>query len=128
MKLGTQTASLFNHLMANTSVKDIVVGETGATLLSWTDRKAATVVDLFTKGKYTYVTVQRDNAERSDNNGMSDAQSYTYTRNPNGCKETFRITDKGFVKVYVSENGRFKKAGVGGLALGVRREHYDFSF
>lgn len=30
MRLGTQTASLFNHIMANGTIEDIVPGETGA--------------------------------------------------------------------------------------------------
>ena len=128
MKLGTQTGSLINHIMANTSVKDIVLGETGATLLSWTDRHAATVVDLFTKGKFNYVVVQHDDAKRTDNLGMSDSQTYEYNRNVHAAKETFRITDKGFVKVYKdSETGRFRTT-CGGLMIGVRDEHYDYSF
>jgi hypothetical protein len=76
MKLGTQTASLFNHLMANCTVDEIIPGETGATILSWTDRHPATVVDVFTQGKFTYITVQKDNYTRTDNNGLSDNQTY----------------------------------------------------
>ena len=130
MKLGTQTGSLFNHLMANDSVKEIVPGETGATLLSWSDRRAATVVEVFTKGSYDYLVVQQDTATRVDKNGMSDAQTYEYTRNPEGSTYTFRIGKKGvFEQVYVnSETGRYVKARVGGLAVGYRNEYYDFSF
>lgn len=129
MKLGTQTGSLINHIIANTSVKEIIPGETGATLLSWSDRHAATVTALFTKGKFQYVTVQEDIAKRIDANGMSDVQTYEYTRNPEGCERTFRITDNGFVQVYVDkETGRYKKSGTGGLMIGVRDEHYDYSF
>lgn len=129
MKLGSQTGSLFNHIMANTSVKDIIPGETGATVLSWTDRHAATVTALFTKGKYQYVVVQEDNAKRIDSNGISDSQVYQYSRNTDGCERTYRITDKGFVQVYIDkETGRYKKSGTGGLMIGVRDEHYDFSF
>lgn len=121
MKLGTQTGSLVNHFLANassTNLKDIVIGETGATLLSWSDRHAATVVDIFTKGKFEYITVQEDIATRTDNLGMSDAQSYEYTRDDNGSKQTFRVTDNGFIKVYVdSETGRYKKTN-GGLMIG----------
>lgn len=128
MKLGTQTGSLVNNFMSNTSIKDIQIGETGATLLSWSDRHAATVVDIFTKGKFEYVTVQEDIATRTDNLGMSDAQSYEYTRDENGSKQTFRITDKGFIKAYVdSETGRYKKTN-GGLMIGHRDHHYDYSF
>jgi hypothetical protein len=129
MKLGTQTGSLFNHLMANSSVKEIVVGETGATLLSWSDRHPATVVEVFKKGKFDYIVVQQDEAKRVDDNGMSDCQTYEYTRNPEGPTSTFRVTEKGFEQVYKdSETGRYKKAGVGGLCIGRREKFYDFSF
>lgn len=129
MKFGTQTGSLFNHIMANGSVKDIIPGETGATLLSWSDRHAATVIELFKKGKFEYVVVQQDTAKRTDINGMSEDQTYEYTRNPEGSKSTFRITDNGFIRVYVdSETGRFKKCGSGGLMIGRRDQFFDFSF
>lgn len=128
MKLGTQTGSLYNHIMANNSTKDIVIGETGATLLSWSDRHAATVVDLFKKGKFEYITVQTDTATRVDKLGMSDAQDYEYERNPHGAKYTFRITEDGFQAVYTNpDTGRFVKCS-GGLAVGYRAEYYDFTF
>lgn len=130
MKLGTQTGSLFNHIMANNSIKEIVPGETGATLLSWSDRAAATVIEVFTKGSFDYVTVQRDIAKRVDNNGMSDCQTYEYTRDPEGSTSTFRIGKSGkFEQVALNEEtGRYKKLNYGGLMIGDRREYYDFSF
>lgn len=128
MKLGTQTGSLVNHFMANTSVKDIVLGETGATLLSWSDRHPATVVNMYKKGKFEYIVVQHDDYKRTDNNGLSESQTYEYTRNKDAATETFRITDKGFMKVYQDpDTGRFKKT-VGGLTVGRREKYYDFSF
>lgn len=129
MKFGTQTGSLFNHIMANNSVKDIVPGETGATILSWSDRYAATVTEIFKKGKFEYVVVQRDHVKRIDNNGMSEGQTYEYTRNAEGSKSIFRITDNGFINVYIdSETGRIKKSGGPGLMIGRREHFFDFSF
>lgn len=129
MKLGTQTGSFFNHMMANSSIKEIVPGVTGATLLSWSDRKAATVIETFKKGKFDYVVIQLDNATRVDDLGMSDCQSYTYERNPEGPTYTFRISAKGFENVIVNEtSGRYVKTGVYGLTIGQRAEYYDFSF
>ena len=130
MKLGTQTGSLINHMMANTSVKDITLGETGATLLSWSDRHPATVVDLFTKGKFEYLVVQEDIAKRVDTNGISESQTYEYSKNPDGCLRTFRITDQGFEAVYMdTETNRWKKyRGSIGLMVGKREEYYDYSF
>lgn len=128
MKLGTQTGSLVNHLMSNCSVKDIIPGVTGATTLSWTDRNACTVIALFKRGKYDYITVQEDKATRTDNLGMSDSQSYEYSRDEYGTKSTFRITDKGFVRVYIDHDSlRYKKTN-GGLMIGRRDHHYDYSF
>jgi len=128
MKLGTQTGSLFNHIMANGTINNIVPGETGATLLMWTDRHAATVVEVFKKGKFDYIVIQMDEAKRVDNNGLSDNQSYEYVRNPAGRKEIFKVTDKGFKNVRINGNGRYVQTGVYGLMVGVRREYHDFSF
>jgi hypothetical protein len=129
MKLGTQTGSLINHIMANASVKDIVLGETGATLLSWSDRHAATVIDIFTKGKFEYIVVQEDTVKRVDANGISESQTYEFTRNADGSTKTFRITDKGFESVYLdNDTNRWKKSSNGGLMIGRREHFYDYSF
>lgn len=46
MKLETETASVMNHLMSRATVghPESVVGM-GATILMWTDRRAATIID-----------------------------------------------------------------------------------
>ena len=127
MNLGTQTASLVNHIYSRSFTTDINVGD-GATFLMWTDRKAATVIDVFTKGKYTYFTIQEDNVSRIDSNGMSDAQSYEYTPNPEGCTKTFRVTENGYQAVYVNpETGRFVNTS-GNVIVGRRSHHHDYSF
>jgi hypothetical protein len=48
MKLGSETGSLVNHLMSSRSNTEPNIG-TPATLLSWTDRSAATVTKVFEK-------------------------------------------------------------------------------
>lgn len=127
MKIGTETGSLINHLMSNKTIKDIVIGETPATYLSYSDRYPATVVETFEKGKFNYVVIQLDKYVRTDNYGFSDVQEYEYSRDPEGSRYTFRVTDKGFVSVYEdSETKRFKK-GSGGLCIGVRERYYDFT-
>jgi hypothetical protein len=131
MKLGTQTGSLFNHIMSNTSVKEIIPGKTGATLLGWSDRHAATVIDVFTKGVFDYIVVQRDKATRVETkNLMSDTQTYTYEADPEGQISTFRIGKTGnFEQVYINEDtGRYVKANVGGLLVGKRKHYFDYSF
>ena len=128
MKLGTSTGSLTNHLNANCSIPldNIVVGETGATLLFWTDRNAATVVDMFQQGKYTYLVIQEDHAKLV---GEYLSQDYQYSRNPEGRLSTWKVTDKGFKQVRKNlETGRWVKHPGGGLMVGRREHYYDYSF
>lgn len=131
MKIGKDTGSLVNHLSANRSIKldEIVVGETGATHLSWTDRHAATVIDVFQSGKFTYIVTQEDHAKRVDDNGIAEWQEYEYSRNPEGNTYTWRVTDRGFKGVQKNpETGRWVKYDTGGLMIGYRDHYYDFSF
>lgn len=111
MKLGSETGSLINHVMAKESLKPEI--GMGATILCWTDRHAATIIKITPKS----VTVQRDKATRTDKNGMSENQDYTYERNENGAIEIFRLTKRGWRN----------KSGEG-LRIGTRREYYDYSF
>ena len=98
----------------------------GATVTHYTDRDAATVVAW--DGKI--VTVQYDHAERVDSNGMSDAQQYKYTPNPEGTKLYFRRDKHGrWVNVIRSRTtGRWISSRSCGLALGIRDAHFDYSF
>jgi len=89
----------------------------GVTMAGWTDRHAATVIKRTPKT----VTVQRDKATRSDSNGMSDSQSYTYERDPEGATYRFSLRKNGtWRKVGDSDKGMRMVAG--------RREYYDYSF
>jgi len=76
MKLGTETGSLFNHLMSNNESKP-VVGQ-GATILHWTDRSAYEVIEVSNGGKEC--KIQRYDPERVDGLGMSDSQEYKYEK------------------------------------------------
>jgi hypothetical protein len=109
---------------------DPVVGM-GATLLSWTDRHAATIVEVGKdkQGRWI-VTVQDDNAKRTDNNGFSEVQVYEYTRNPNGSKSMFRYEDgKGWRSVCRNAKGRVVLTESGnGLRIGDREKYHDYSF
>lgn len=127
MKLGTQTGSLVNHVVSREEATLPEIGE-GATVLQWSDRKPATVIEIFTKGKFDYIVVQEDNAKRIDDNGMSDIQEYEYTPNTDGVTNVFRITDDGYQHVYKSETGRYVKGSGLGLAIGRREMYHDFSF
>ena len=127
MKLGKHTGSLVNHIYSRSKSPVPEIGM-GATLLSWSDRHPATIIDIFTKGKFTYIKVQDDDAKRIDTNGISESQDYEYTRNPDGAIRFFRFKNDVWESVYIDpDTNRFKK-GVGSVMLGMRQEYYDFSF
>ena len=93
----------------------------GATILYWTDRRAATVIEVSKSGKQ--ITVQYDKATRTDDHGMSDAQSYSYERNPNGATRVFTKRKNG---QWIAKGDPLR--GGQRLGLGYRKEYYDFSF
>lgn len=112
MKLGTETGSLVNHVIASQQQPTPEVGM-GATICLWSDRHACTIV----KVTPSQVHVQADKATRTDKNGMSESQEYSYERQPSAPVEIFRKTKRG----YRNKGGSY-------LSIGVRREYYDFSF
>lgn len=113
------TGSLINNLMGNPTTTAPEVGM-GATVLLWSDRHAATVVEVITAKK---IVIQQDKATRTDDLGMSDSQDYTYERDETAPKETYTLRKNGsWVRA-----GSPMKDGTR-LRLGVRDEHYDFSF
>lgn len=130
MKLGTETASLVNHLYSRATIGQSApaIGM-GATILCWSDRHAATITEVFMVGKTQYITVQHDHARRTDQNGMSEAQDYEYERNPAGRRHTFRLVKDEWQEVYKNhETGRWKKTNSSGLLIGRREKYRDFSF
>jgi hypothetical protein len=129
VQLGKTTGSLVNALYALESVKVPNIGD-GATILSWTDRDPATVIDVEEKGKYIYVTTQDDDFRRVDNNGISEEQSYLFIPDPGGSIRHWRITQRGDVeRVMINEQtGRWNKWGDGGIRFGERAKFHDFSF
>lgn len=86
----------------------------GATEYMWSDNHPYTVIDISESGKT--LKLQADTATRTDTNGMSESQSYDYTRNPDGEIVTVRLTKKGW-----KHKGRR-------FGLGHRREYHDYSF
>lgn len=89
----------------------------GATILMYSDRHAATIIDIHPNGKR--IVIQEDTATRTDNNGISESQAYTYTPNPNGETHTVSLRKDGSWRISKS------KTQVG---IGYRREYYDYSF
>jgi hypothetical protein len=94
----------------------------GATVALYSDRWAVTIIEVgyWKSGPRAntirFVRVQRDEARRTDKNGMSDHQQYTYERNPNGQTMRFALKD-----------GIFRNPS-GVLVVGSRSEYYDYSF
>jgi len=116
MKLGTETGSLINHIAAREIGPLPAVGM-GVTILAWSDRYAATIIYVSKSRKL--VRVQRDRSRRSDNNGaFTEAQSYEYSRDPNGSVETYRLGKRGW---------RAQGGGCG-LLIGHREEYRDPHF
>lgn len=92
----------------------------GATVVGYTDRHAATVIGIRrTALGNLVVTVQYDTATRTDNNGMSESQSYAYTPNPNGQTVVFYTKPDGVLR---------ERNGTSCLRLGKRDAYHDFSF
>ena len=89
----------------------------GATIIGWTDRTPATIIQIALNNKK--IVIQEDSAIRIDNNGMSEVQSYEYSRDPNGeiytatlrKDNTYRITGSKII-----------------VAIGSRRKYHDYSF
>lgn len=121
MKLGTETGSLMNHIYSTAKMPVPQVGF-GATVLSWTDRYAGTIIAVRPDGSFD---VQADKATRKDDYGISDCQRYSYEADPNGRVFTFAPVKRGKSKGQIRENG--SKGGFGVL-IGVRDQYYDYSF
>jgi hypothetical protein len=125
MKLGTETGSLMNHVFSG--YNDVPAVGMGATILMWSDREPATIIEVNEKKRY--IVVQEDNAKRIDTNGMSESQDYEYSPNPEGSKRIYRKMKNGrWQEHYINpETGRLVKGG-GYLSIGDREKYHDFSF
>jgi hypothetical protein len=89
----------------------------GATVISWTDRHAGTIVAVERNGRQ--IIWQQDRATRVDGNGMSDAQEYSYERWDDAPREKFTLR----------QDGSYRRAkGTSRLVLGVRQKYHDYSF
>lgn len=92
----------------------------GATILMYTDRHPATVVEVVNVRK---IIIQEDKATRIDENGMSDSQTYTYEPDATSPRRTFTLRKNGY---WIEEGDNMKNGQH--IALGHRRKYYDFGF
>lgn len=101
----------------------------GATFLSWSDRHAATVTEVKQVGKATQITVQEDKATRTDSNGMSESQNYSFAPDPSGRQAEARQNRRGQWETgeINPETKRWRFTGQR-ISVGRRSHYYDFSF
>jgi hypothetical protein len=111
--------SFINRMMERSEQPALVVGM-GVTETRWTDRRAYTLIEVLSDKR---VVVQEDKARRTDNNGMSESQTYEYTPDPNGTKRVLTLRKDGAWREVGS-----KKSGASGWLFGVRRAYHDYSF
>ena len=123
MKLGKDTGSFFNYLMAN-SMSVPEVGK-GATILHWTDRAAYFVNSVSEDGKT--VEIERAKVIRVDNNGVGDTQDYKYERDPNAQPEIIKFRYGKWRRVYKEFGGKTTYAPIN-IIFGSMCEYYDYSF
>lgn len=116
--MAEQRAGSLQNLLYDNAINEVAVEVgMGATVVSWTDRHAGTVIEVNASG--SRIVVQEDTATRTDGNGMSDSQSYTFERNENG--RTWVATRR--------KDGSYRL--VGGktrVLLGHRDKYFDFCF
>lgn len=89
----------------------------GATIYHWSDRTPVTVIRISPSLKQ--IVLQEDKAIRTDNNGMSEWQSYNYECDPNG--ELYFAT--------LRKDGKYRITGSTRLVgLGERHKYHSYSF
>lgn len=110
--------NLNSAIMASYRQPEPVVGM-GCTMLHGRDRSPGTVIAV--NGKR--ITVQADKYTRTDNNGMSESQSYAFERDPAGNTTIYRLRKNG----QWIEDGQPMRHGYA-VSLGERERFYDFSF
>lgn len=130
MKLGSQTGSITNHVLSRATIGQPVpeVGM-GATILAWTDRYPATIVEVQVIKGRTYVIVQEDDAKMISGDYYNPGE-YEFTRNPRASFQAWRSTKDGFWEgtVFNVRTKRWNKSEGNGLRIGDRDKYIDPSF
>lgn len=116
--------SFINMIAHNSGTSEPEVGM-GATYLGWSDRHPYTIAEVVRfksgakKGEIKGVYARQDQSKRTDQNGMSEVQSWEFIQDPSAPLEYFPKR----------KDGRFSKGpNYGTLSIGVRDRYHDFSF
>jgi hypothetical protein len=119
LRAGSETGSFVNYVssMQGKEVIEQIKPGDGATILMWSDRKAATVIEV-RPGKRPVVVIQEDSATRTEDRGLSEMQDYRYERNPEGATHEVSFR-RGAWRVRGSDNG---------VRFGDRETYRDPSF
>jgi hypothetical protein len=89
----------------------------GVTWSVGSDRYPGTIVEIYHNDKR--IVIQEDIAIRTDDNGMSESQTYKFETNPSGT----------IYHASLRKDGRWKLMGTKqSVSLGIRGKYYDFSF
>ena len=112
----------------------------GCTYTHFSDRWAGTIVKVEVLSNSIRLHTQGDKATRTDKNGMSESQEYTYERQPNAAVVVYeaKLFVKGGKRMigpyrqtrFNPESKRWKLVGGSspGLSVGHRDAYHDFSF
>lgn len=128
-----QTGSLTNHLHGRATVGQPKpeVGM-GATILLWSDRHAATITSVHTKGNDTYVTTQDDEVRVTSGSAHDGSAVYEFSRNEKGRIRHFKATSADGEWHQIRWNEDTKRwnriRGGNSLRIGSREEYRDPSF
>lgn len=133
MKLGSQTGSLINHLHSRQVIGQPMpkVGM-GATVLMWTDRCAATIVEVVSKadGSVDRIAITDDSNTVTKGSGHDGSAEYAFTSNMDGHRTWYRTGADGLWQQtrHNPVTNRWTKAGGAGLRIGARDQYRDPSF
>lgn len=128
MKLGTETASVNNWIYSRATIgePEPVVGM-GATILGWTDRNPATIVETFKVGKTQYIGITADEYKVISGSMHDGSAKYEFATRPDGYRTYYRKRNGRWEETRKNDAGRWIKAG-GGIRIGERAKWYDPSF
>ncbi len=110
----------FNFAIRCTKATALLIGM-GATVHGYSDSHPYTVFAVGKGGKS--ISVRPDKAIRTDSNGMSDSQSYSYEVQPEAALRVYTLRKNGsWIK-----QGEPAKGGER-IAIGYRHKYHDYSF